>query len=246
MFRRLRLIALLSTSVAFAAAQAQHAPYASQTITSMSVTSKVPDPDFTVKTPQQIQAANSPAAGGRKLFADILPQGTTDGIVASQTPKPGTLVYPGEQRLVVTLKPRPNAASALLSNILKSMVAPPSSTAPVPDLIGKNRNEASAALETAHLQASFSGDSAGQVVQQDPAAGLQANLGSIVSVFLQNPLVTVPFLTGMTSLQAASVLADRSLQVGRVSGPDTDSSTVSGQSIAAGTSVLRYTTLTSR
>jgi len=115
------------------------------------------------------------------------------------------------------------------------IASPEAKSARVPQLQGDTRGVASSSLEAARLKASFTGDTEGTVVQQYPAAGAPAPLGSTVIVTLAIPQVIVPSLYGMTLDQATYTLRENSLQIGKVGGENTSVSTVTLQYPPAGT-----------
>ena len=206
---------------------------------SMSV-SRMPTPDFSGKTLQEVEEANATAAHGKSLFAKVVPAGTQGGVVASQSPVAGTLVYPGEQRLVITLKTAGSSTGSFLTTLLQNLAASASRTTKVPEMTGDNENEARAELTEAKLTGRFVGDADGVVNGVDPPAGTDVRINSVVTVTLQIPRVEVPPLRGMNRDAAASALAERSLQLGKVLGDDSDASTVAEQSLAPGKEVPRY------
>jgi len=152
-------------------------------------------PDFTGKTLQQVRAEAVVTGTAQPLFVSISPQGPENGVVVTQAPKARTPVVPGLTRLFLTMEtPKLSAFQAFVHQI----ASPEAKTARVPQLQGDTRNVASSSLEAARLKASFTGDTEGTVVQQYPAAGAPAPLGSTVIVTLAIPQVVVPSLYGMT------------------------------------------------
>jgi beta-lactam-binding protein with PASTA domain len=93
----------------------------------------------------------------------------------------------------------------------------------VPSLVGKNRDDANAALIAASLRlGAVTGDAADASVvsSQNPPAGTAVDPGTSVDVaFAAARQVVVPDLTQLTSQQAAGRLADFGLRIGRMSGP---------------------------
>jgi beta-lactam-binding protein with PASTA domain len=112
-------------------------------------------------------------------------------------------------------------------------------TVEVPDVIDDNRATATRAIEAVRLRPQFIGDATGTVAQQSPAAGSRVAAGTTVTVTMALPLVVVPNLFGQTLAQATQNLTGESLQVGDVSGPNADGSTVAQQTPLAGTHVAQ-------
>jgi serine/threonine-protein kinase len=96
-------------------------------------------------------------------------------------------------------------------------------SAAVPALAGLTRDAATAALDAAglegrYLQAASASVPEGSVVSQDPAAGLQIPVGSVVAVTLSTgpPMVDVPDLVGGTVEDASVALRSAGLTLGVV------------------------------
>jgi beta-lactam-binding protein with PASTA domain len=202
--------------------------------------SRIPTPDFSGKTLREVDESNAAAANGKSLFTRVVPAGKQGGVVASQSPVAGTLVYPGEQRLVITLKTADSSEGSFLTTLLQNLAASASRTTKVPEMTGDNENEARAELTGAKLTGRFVGDSGGVVSRVDPPVGREVRIDSVVTVTLQIPRVEVPPLRGMNRDAAAGALAEHSLQLGKVLGDDSDASTVAEQSVTPGTEVPRY------
>ena len=117
-------------------------------------------------------------------------------------------------------------------------------SAAVPALAGLTRDAAGAALDAAglegrYLQAASASVPEGSVVSQDPAAGLQIPVGSVVAVTLSTgpPMVDVPDLVGGTVEDASVALRSAGLTLGVVRQAPADGSspgTVVAQNPAAG------------
>jgi beta-lactam-binding protein with PASTA domain len=206
----------------------------------MMVQRPVAVPDFTGKTLQQVKAEAVVPGSQIPLFLGIYPRGLADGVVASQTPGAHTPVIPGSTRLLLTLDaPKPTA----LQTILQQLAIRKKAMTQVPSLETDSREVAARSLEAAHLVANFTGDKAGVVVQQYPPAGNSVEAGSTVTVTLAPPDVDVPLLFGMTLAAATRSLTDNSLQLKGTYGDNTDGSTVTSQSVPAGTHVPPGTSL---
>ena len=114
----------------------------------------------------------------------------------------------------------------------------------VPALAGLTRDAAAAALDAAglegrYLQAASASVPEGSVVSQDPVAGLQIPVGSVVAVTLSTgpPTVDVPDLVGGTVEDASVALRSAGLTLGVVRQASADGSspgTVVAQNPAAG------------
>ena len=121
----------------------------------------------------------------------------------------------------------------------------------VPALAGLTRDAAAAALDDAglearYLQAASASVPEGSVVSQDPAAGLQIPVGSVVAVTLSTgpPMVDVPDLVGGTVEDASVALRTAGLTLGVVrQGPAGGASpgTVVAQDPAAGDEAVEGT-----
>lgn len=193
-------------------------------------------PDFRGKTLQQVEAAAVIPGTERRLFSKIGSQGVAGGVVVSQSPAANTPVIPGNTPLLVTLgNPPPTWVQTLVGAIGNAE----KNTVEVPNVEGESRETAARAIEAARLRAEFTGDATGTVAQQSPAAGSRVAAGTTVTMTMALPLVVVPNLFGQTLAQATQSLAGESLQLGDVSGPNGDGSTVAQQSPLAGTHVAQ-------
>lgn len=193
-------------------------------------------PDFRGKMLQQVEAAAVIPGTERRLFSKIGSQGVAGGVVVSQSPAANTPVIPGNTPLLVTLgNPPPTWVQTLVGAIGNAE----KNTVEVPDVEGESRETAARAIEAARLRAEFTGDATGTVAQQSPAAGSRVAAGTTVTMTMALPLVVVPNLFGQTLAQATQSLAGESLQLGDVSGPNGDGSTVAQQSPLAGTHVAQ-------
>ena len=149
------------------------------------------------------------------------------GHVISQDPAPGTAVNKGTGvSFVVSLgKEHPSKAS-------------------VPDVTGMSWSEAKSTLKSANLNAAKKGDTSGEVVSQDIAAGTLVDKGTTVTVTLSSPKpaqVKVPNVIGKTWNDAKAALESAGL--GAAKKGDSEGA-VESQSIAAGTKVDKGTTVT--
>ena len=120
------------------------------------------------------------------------------------------------------LEPGYRDAEELLSRVRREL-APPS-TAMVPDLSGQKASQAASALTSKGLslgsQREFPSDAfpEGQIVEQRPAAGMEVQLGTSVSVTISSgsPTVEVPDLAGRSRDQAKHKLSVASLEIGTI------------------------------
>jgi len=206
----------------------------------MMVQHSVTVPDFTGKALQQVKDEAVVPGSQTPLFLGIYPHGPTDGVVATQTPEAHTPVIAGTTRLLITLDaPRPTA----FQTILQQFAIHQKTMTQVPLLDTDSRDVASRAIEDANLLANFTGEEAGVVVQQYPPAGTSVETRSTVAVTLALLDVVVPSLFGKTLAAATQSLTDNSLQLKGTYGDSADGSTVTSQSLLAGTHVPRGTAL---
>lgn len=121
--------------------------------------------------------------------------------VVSQLPDAGTLVRPGTSVQVWLAVPRP---------------------ATVPDLRGRDRAGAAAALADTRLRLGLveerqSDDPTGTVVEQAPSAGTVVRPGLAVDVWLAVPKpIEVPAIVGRQESDAVAIVRDRRLRVGEI------------------------------
>lgn len=191
-------------------------------------------PDFKGKTLEQVEASAVVPGNKRPMFRSIIPQGVSGGVVVSQTPAANTSVVPGNSQLLITLDNPPG----WLQTVLGAIGAGQKDGVQVPDVEGDNQATAQQKLEAVRLQARFTGNANGTAAQQSPPAGKSVAAGTVVTVTMTSPSLIVPNIFGKTLTEARQILSQENLQVGDVSGPGTDSSTVASQSPLAGTEVV--------
>jgi hypothetical protein len=126
-------------------------------------------------------------------------------------------------------------------------------TITVPDLLGRDRNDATEALQrltliAGRVQERETNEPRGTVVAQEPAAGTVVGLGATVSfwvavpvrpVVVQPPPIAVPSVVALTVEQARAVLRARGLRPGNVAQARSTATTgtITSQSPVAGTPV---------
>jgi serine/threonine-protein kinase len=119
----------------------------------------------------------------------------------------------------------------------------------VPDVTGKSFDDASSALTAAHFKVVRGDDQfsnsqpAGAVTATNPPAHEQVPYGSTVTVSVSKgpDKVTVPDLHNLTLNEATKRLHTAGLEVGNISGWNSDTDTVVGQSVKAQSKALRGT-----
>jgi beta-lactam-binding protein with PASTA domain len=177
---------------------------------------QIPVPNFAGETLSQVlEQAVSP--DGKPLFATIDPKQPGDAVVEEngQTPRAGTMVVPGTQRLLLKVR-RPSL--------------PDSKQTVVPPVKGLGPAEVARLLKDARLGARFSGVKEGVAGDPSPPAGTSVDPGTVVYVDFAVPQVVVPPLQGLTFGAATERLAESSLTVGQITGENTEGATVSAQS----------------
>jgi len=114
----------------------------------------------------------------------------------------------------------------------------------VPDVVGKNEDDATTALKVKGLRVNavqiYSKDPVGTVIAQDPPAGQRIKQGSVVRINVsQGPKpITVPSVIGQSFDSAAATLQSAGFLVGRVDVDSNDpAGTVVGEDPSGGSSV---------
>jgi serine/threonine-protein kinase len=128
----------------------------------------------------------------------------------------------------------------------------PVETVTVPGVVGRNVDEARAALEAEGFEVTTAFEEserpADEVIEQDPAAAEEAEVGSIVNLTVsQGPTpVQVPDVTGLPAAEANQALLDAGLTVNQVAVEDdeVDEGLVVSQDPAGGASVPKGQTIT--
>jgi eukaryotic-like serine/threonine-protein kinase len=153
------------------------------------------------------------------------------GTVMSQNPHAGARIQKGDEVVLLV------------------STGPPKTS--VPDVVGMDYADAVQALDDANLNAKkheiFSDKPAGQVVDQDPAAGRQVVEGTevVLDVSKGTKSVAVPNVVGLSEADARSTLEGAGFQVSSTSAPSdtTPSGNVSAQSPSAGTDAPKGSTV---
>jgi beta-lactam-binding protein with PASTA domain len=210
-------------------------------------------PNFCNDTLAQVKAKIGGRDGRDAMFAAVVPHGSDNGFVVTQSPAANTLVVPGLRSLLLTLSPSrsANCSSPIqtptqttgqtllqtLSHIFTQTNSKPDDLPKVPYLYQDTPAVAFRLVTAARLKPRFEGPQNGLVAQQIPQAGSPARPGSTVLITLALPDVTVPLLTRMTLAEATTRLQQSSLQLGSIDGPQTDTSIVTAQSPSPGSQV---------
>ncbi|MEM6818361.1 MAG: PASTA domain-containing protein [Pseudomonadota bacterium] len=141
-------------------------------------------------------------------------------IVGTVTQQPSNTIAAG---VVISQSPAAGAVLVVGSPVdLVVSSGPPQAT--VPNVIGLTEAAAGTALNNAGLvtgnvtQQSSASVPAGQVISQNPAAGLQVNAGSAVDLVVSSgpASVSVPNVVGLTQAAASSAITGANLVVGNV------------------------------
>lgn len=171
--------------------------------------------------------AGRTAAAATAALHDAGFQTTTDGEVSETVDK----------GIVIGTDPR-GGESADEGSTVTITVSQGTGTVAVPALVGLSEAQATAALTTAGLEsrvveAASATVDAGDVITQDPAAGLTIDVGSTVAVTVSTgpAPVTVPDVTGQTLQAATLALQQAGLAVGAVQRQES-SSVPSGEVIS--------------
>ncbi len=141
-------------------------------------------------------------------------------IVGTVTQQPSNTIAAG---VVISQSPAAGAVLVVGSPVdLVVSSGPPQAT--VPDVVGLTEAAAGTALNNAGLvtgnvtQQSSASVPAGQVISQNPAAGLQVNAGSAVDLVVSSgpASVSVPNVVGLTQTAATNAITGANLVVGTV------------------------------
>ena len=149
------------------------------------------------------------------------------GVVLSVNPRAGVGV-PAESRIDVTIS---NGHAPVQ----------------VPDVTEKSFDDASQTLTAKHFKVQQGDDEfsntvpSGKVVRTDPVAGRSLDYGSTVTVFVSKgpDLVTVPDVKNLTLNEATATLHAAGLQVGDITGWNSDKDRVKSQDPAGDKKVVR-------
>ncbi len=210
--------------------------------------------------PQQT-AIKQLTGDGYSVKAIVGPASRPNGIVVSQIPGGGsqldkgatvTLHVSNGHKLGITTTPTTTTPAATTNAATTNAQA--AGTA-VPDVVGQDLTSGAGQIEASGLVAETqpldsSSDPAGQIVQENPAAGAQAAAGSAVQLQVSTgtarPPVQVPNVTGQKAGGARAALGQAKLTVHTEykKGAKKDIGTVISQSPAAGQSAPAYTQVT--
>jgi beta-lactam-binding protein with PASTA domain len=196
--------------------------------TRVAVTVKIKVPDL-VGRPETGACNTVAAAGLGNCTTNVSGTGPAPGRVTSQQPKADSLVDPG---------------TAVQLEILRDPVR-----VLVPNVVDLTPDAACAQVTAEKLGCKTTGQSDmdldPRVTSQDPAAGTQEPLGTLVLLTVQNSLVRVPSVLGMASKDACKLIQDAGLacQMSSPTGPG-EPGHVSSQEPKDQTIVGRGTTVT--
>ena len=124
---------------------------------------------------------------------------------------------------------------------------------PVPDVVGKTREEAEAELKAAEFQVEVIEEAsdkveAGYVIRQDPEGDKEKNAGETIKIYVSTGIkqITMEHVIGQKEADAKKTLTDLGFEVNVVYEEDTskDDGTVLKQSIDVGTTVDEGTEVT--
>jgi beta-lactam-binding protein with PASTA domain len=204
---------------------------------------------------------------GFNVKAIVGPSKRPRGIVASQIPGGGTRLATGQTvtlhvsngRPVAAVPPATIATTTTTATTTTGQTTTLSSTAPgasapVPDVVGQDDASGAGQVEAAGFVAEtdpVSGSGApGSIVAENPAAGADAKVGSVVSLDVatgsNRPATQVPNVVGQkaSSARAALLAAKLTVRTDFKKGPAKSVGVVLSQSPAAGGSVPAYTQVT--
>lgn len=174
---------------------------------------------------QQTDAAAAIQGAGLTVgkVTQIAAEAAEPGVVLAQSPVPGTLVARGAAVALTVAKAPPVAGT-------------------VPDVGGQTQAQATDVLTAAGFTVKVvvraSADvPAGNVIDQDPVAGVQAVTGSTVTINVSSgpEPVTVPDVTTKTQADATNTLTDAGFKVKVTEATGVPVGTVTGQSPSGGT-----------
>ena len=166
----------------------------------------------------------------------------TVGLTPSFTEEASADVAEG---LFISSDPAPGDAAEQGATVAVTISSGPSDSA-VPDLSGKNREEAEAAITEAGLVPKYQGEEdatqatieveTGDVVRTTPDSGVAAEAGSEVQFWVSNGKVPVPQVTGLTQEAAEDELEAWGLtpEIVEQEAPDQEPGTVQSQDPVAG------------
>jgi eukaryotic-like serine/threonine-protein kinase len=223
---------------------------------------KGPPVPAVVGLPQQ-QAVAELTGRGFNVKIVIGPAKGPRGIVVSQIPGGGTRLDPGQTVTLhvsnghpVTTATTPTTTTTETTTTVQTTTASstqttPAATAPVPDVVGQDGASGAGQVEAAGFVAQTDPVSAsgppGSIVQEDPAAGTVAKVGSVVrlgvAVGSNRPAVQVPNVVGQKAAAARAALLAEPLTVRTEykKGPAKSIGVVLSQSPAAGGTAPAYT-----
>jgi eukaryotic-like serine/threonine-protein kinase len=213
---------------------------------------------------QQQQAIAKLTGDGFNVRAIVGPSAKPAGIVASQKPGGGSRLDKGQTVVLNvsnghavgagTTTAAQTTATATTATTTAGQTTTTAATASVPDVTGQDAASGAGQIEAAGFVAETDPVSAsgtpGSIVQEDPAAGGQAQPGSVVrlgvAVGSSRPAQQVPNVVGQKAGAARAALLDAKLTVKTEDrkGPGKNAGVVLSQSPAAGQSEPAYTQVT--
>jgi eukaryotic-like serine/threonine-protein kinase len=197
----------------------------------------------------------------------IAPAKRPRGIVISQIPGGGTRLDPGQTvtlhasnghpvttETTTTTTAATTTATTPQTTTASSTQTTPAATAPLPDVVGQDVASGAGQVEAAGFVAQTDPVNAsgppGSIVQEDPAAGSDAKVGSVVrlgvAVGSNRPAVQVPNVVGQKAASARAALLAKPLTIRTEykKGPAKSVGVVLSQSPAAGGTAPAYTQVT--
>jgi serine/threonine-protein kinase len=179
------------------------------------------------------------------------------GVVVSQIPGGGTRLDAGQTVILHVSNGHPVATattpttSTVQTTTASTTQTTPAATASVPDVVGQDAAAGAGQVEAAGFVAETDPVSAsgppGSIVQEDPAAGTDAAVGSVVrlqvAVGSNRPAVQVPNVVGQKAAAARAALLAKPLTVRTEykKGPAKSVGVVLSQTPAAGSTAPAYT-----
>jgi serine/threonine-protein kinase len=210
--------------------------------------------------PQQ-RAVAELTGKGFNVKVVIGPANRPRGIVISQIPGGGTRLDTGQTVTLhvsnghpVTPATTPTTTTTSTTTTAQTTTLSSTLTAPVPDVVGQDVASGAGQVEAAGFVAQTDPVSAsvtpGSIVQEDPAAGTDAKVGSVVrlgvAVGSSRPAVHVPNVVGQKASSARAALLAEPLTVRTEykKGPAKSVGVVLSQTPAAGSTAPAYTQVT--
>lgn len=162
-------------------------------------------PSFLNDTVKQAQKAAAEYDLKIKEGEPVVSDTVEKGLIVSQEPEPGEKIKTGSTVVVHVSKGRGDGS--------------------VPNLVGKDQSQANDILEAAgfklgSVNTSSSQRPYGEIIDQDPAGGSEAEKGSAVNITISDgskAQVIMPYLIGQSLEDAEALLDDAGLNLGKVS-----------------------------